>query len=236
VSRLIEYALINNKQDVLNNFLNATLSQVNENLKQDTISAEFGTFQAFFKNNSEISNSILLPKYYDPSIREELSSLEVNCDILSFSDLRSSKIIEYYTGDEIGKMAYGTGEIPFIRTSDFSNWEIKHDPKQGISEEIYNEYAAKQDVQNDDILLVRDGTYLVGTSCIISEFDSKSLFCGGIYKIRILDKDYLDPYLFLGLLNSYIVKRQIRTKQFTRDVIDTSVIGWMKFSCPFQKT
>jgi len=25
----------------------------------------------------------------------------------------------------------------------------------------------------------------------------------------------------LGLLNSYIVKRQIRTKQFTRDVIDT---------------
>ena len=27
--------------------------------------------------------------------------------------------------------------------------------------------------------------------------------------------------LLLGLLNSYIEKRQIRTKQFTRDVIDT---------------
>ena len=34
-------------------------------------------------------------------------------------------------------------------------------------------------------------------------------------------KDILDEYLLLGLLNSYIVKRQIRTKQFTRDVIDT---------------
>lgn len=33
--------------------------------------------------------------------------------------------------------------------------------------------------------------------------------------------DLLDEYLMLGLLNSYIVKRQIRTKQFTRDVIDT---------------
>ena len=35
------------------------------------------------------------------------------------------------------------------------------------------------------------------------------------------DKEYLDEYLLLGLLNSYIVKRQVRTKQFTRDVIDT---------------
>ena len=31
----------------------------------------------------------------------------------------------------------------------------------------------------------------------------------------------MDPFLFLGLMNSYIVKRQMRTKQFTRDVIDT---------------
>ena len=31
----------------------------------------------------------------------------------------------------------------------------------------------------------------------------------------------LNEYLLLGLLNSCIVKRQIRTKQFTRDVIDT---------------
>ena len=30
-----------------------------------------------------------------------------------------------------------------------------------------------------------------------------------------------DAFLLLGLLNSYIVKRQMRTKQFTRDVIDT---------------
>ena len=40
--------------------------------------------------------------------------------------LRDENDIEYHTGDEIGKMAYGTGDIAFIRTSDFSNWEIKH--------------------------------------------------------------------------------------------------------------
>ncbi len=69
------------------------------------------------------------------------------CDLCVMGELQGDKIIEYHTGDEIGKMAYGTGDIPFIRTSDFSNWEIKHDPKQGISEEIYEAYAEKEDVQ-----------------------------------------------------------------------------------------
>lgn len=40
-------------------------------------------------------------------------------------------------------------------------------------------------------------------------------------KNSCFEKEVLDEYLLLGLLNSYIVKRQIRTKQFTRDVIDT---------------
>ena len=118
-------------------------------------------------------------------------------------------------------MAYGTGEIPFVRTSDFSNWEIKADAKQGVSEEIYQQYAAKEDVRSGDILIVRDGTYLVGSSCIITESDTKMLYCGGLIKIRVKRHELLNEYLLLGLLNSYIVKRQIRTKQFTRDVIDT---------------
>ena len=129
--------------------------------------------------------------------------------------------VQLSTGDEIGKMAYGTGEIPFVRTSDFSDGEIKTDVKQGISEEIYQQYAEKEDVQEGDILLVRDGAYLVGTSCMITALDTKMLYCGGLIKIRALKKEIVDEYLLLGLLNSYIVKRQIRTKQFTRDVIDT---------------
>ena len=76
-------------------------------------------------------------------------------------------------------------------------------------------------MQEGDILLVRDGTYLVGNSCIITSSDTKILYCGGLIKIRATRKDIVDEYLLLGLLNSYIVKRQIRTKQFTRDVIDT---------------
>jgi type I restriction enzyme M protein len=62
------------------------------------------------------------------------------------------------TGDEIGKLSYGTGRIPFIRTSDISNWELKIDPKKGVSEKIYKILKKKQDVKEQDILLVRDYT------------------------------------------------------------------------------
>ena len=218
---MIEKVLDTNSTKVFEEFFSSSIETIIQNLVQDTTTLEFGSFSAYSMNSKNIINNIFLPKYYDPSITKELSDLKANCYLLSIQKLIDDSIIELSTGDEIGKMAYGTGSIPFVRTSDFSNWEIKADTKQGISEEIYFQYAEKEDVQPEDILIVRDGTYLVGTSCMITEFDKKMLYCGGIIKIRVINKDLIDPYLLLGLLNSYIVKRQIRTKQFTRDVIDT---------------
>ena len=168
---------------------------------------------------SKIAFEILIPKYYNPHIDEYLHKLKITHNLVALSDLIEQGILEWDTGIEIGKMAYGTGRVPFIRTSDISNWELKGDPKQGISTDIYQ--TNKQDVQTEDIFVVRDGTYLVGTSAIITEHDSKLLYCGGLYKLRIKDKSKLDPYLFLALLNTPIVHRQMRSKQFTRDIIDT---------------
>ncbi|TON78636.1 hypothetical protein, partial [Vibrio parahaemolyticus] len=65
-------------------------------------------------------------------------------------ELHDKGIIEISTGDEVGKLAYGTGNIPFVRTSDISNWEVKLDPKHGVSEEIFQKYAKRQDVQEGD--------------------------------------------------------------------------------------
>lgn len=218
---LIEQALQKNSGEDLEEFLGSTVEEIEGEIRQDTVSAEFGHFETFWHSAADIRDQILLPKYYDPEIRAELSELSANCDCVSIGDLVTSGVLEISTGDEIGKMAYGTGTIPFLRTSDFANWEIKHDPKQGVSEKIYEDYRVSQDIRCEDILVVRDGTYLVGSSCMITEDDVRSLYCGGLLKIRTTDHERLDPYLLLGLLNSYIVKRQIRTKQFTRDVIDT---------------
>lgn len=220
-SYLLEEVLFKNDISPVSSFFDKDWDEVIVDLKQDTVSSEFGSFETFWHLSSKIKDRIYLPKYYDPEIKDELRLLGKTCSCVSIGELVESGVLELSTGDEIGKMAYGTGNIAFIRTSDFSNWEIKHDPKQGVSEEIYDQYAESQDVQEGDIFLVRDGTYLVGSSCIVTANDSKILYCGGLYKIRTLKPSYVSSWLLLGLFNSYIVKRQIRTKQFTRDVIDT---------------
>ena len=174
----------------------------------------------YWLDTSKIFNDILIPKYYDPEIKKELQALRDTHDLLVLSNLIDNGIISITTGDEVGKMAYGTGKIPFIRTSDISNWELKIDAKQGVSEAIYEKFADKQDVQAGDIFLVRDGTYLIGTCCMVTEHDLPLLYQSHIYKLRVLNNKF-NKYLLLATLNSPVVKRQIRSKQFTQDIIDT---------------
>ena len=175
----------------------------------------------FVIRSSAIRSNVFVPRYYNPDIDDELRDLQSTHELVSIGDLVRRGAVRLNTGVEVGKMAYGMGTIPFIRTSDISNWELRADPKQSVSEQLYEELKDKLDVRAEDLLVVRDGTYLVGTSCILTEHDTRILYCGGIYKIRVIKKDEVDPYLLLALVNCPIVKRQMRAKQFTRDVIDT---------------
>ena len=176
----------------------------------------------FSVDKEKIARGILCPRYYDPQAEEELHGLKKTHSLLMFSDLVSEGFLALTTGDEVGKLAYGTGTIPFIRTSDISNWELKADPKHSVSDEIYNGLKKKQDVQTGDIFLVKDGTYLIGTCAIVSEADKKIIYQSHLYKIRVNENNYdLDPYLLLAILSSTVVQKQIRSKQFTQDIIDS---------------
>lgn len=189
----------------------------------------------FTIKKSEIVDNIYLPIYYNPEIVAQLDSLRDNYDLIRFGDLVEAGFVSVSTGDEVGKLAYGTGQIPFIRTSDIANWEVKIDPKQGLSEELYSTLKEKQDVQAHDILMVKDGTYLVGTCAMISENDTKIVFQSHLYKIRCNDYEKANPWLLLALLSSPIVKQQIRSKQFTQDIIDTLGRRIYELVLPFPK-
>jgi hypothetical protein len=178
-------------------------------------------FSATLLPGESVSNNILLPKYYDPWVDENSGAYKFRCNLRTLGDLIEDGIVELVTGDEIGRLNYGTGDIPFVRTSDFGSWELKREAKQGVSKAVHAIWSEMQDVNAGDILFVRDGTYLVGTSVLICEDDLPLLYCGGIYKLRTLKPSFLPPGLLFALLNIPFVKRQIRNKQFTRDVIDT---------------
>lgn len=196
------------------------IKTLDEALPDDAVAevVEHGN-SGFVLRLSRLSKNVFMPRYYDPELEADIAALTESHRLVSLGKSVKDGLLSWDTGIEVGKMAYGTGDIPFIRTSDISNWELKGDPKQSVSEEIYQDN--RQDVRARDIFVVRDGTYLVGTSCILIEKDTKILYCGGLYKLRVVKPDHLDPYLLLALLNTPIVRRQMRAKQFTRDIIDT---------------
>lgn len=175
----------------------------------------------FAISNADIVDGIYLPKYYNPEIKARIEALRATHEILSFGELIDKGIVSIATGNEVGKLAYGTGEIPFIRTSDIANWEIKLDPKHSVSSEIFESLKHRQDVQAGDILMVRDGTYLIGTCALVSEDDTEIIYQSHIYKIRSNDHDFMPPSLLLAILSNPVVQEQIYSKRFTQDVIDT---------------
>lgn len=177
--------------------------------------------RGFLLNSGDIVNRILVPKYYDPEMKSYLAALEKTHRLVPLGSLVERGALSVTTGIEIGKMAYGTGPIPFVRTSDLSNWEIKADFKHGISEEIYESLKRRVSVKAGDILMVRDGTYLIGTTAIVTESDLPLLFQSHIFRLRVEESEQIDPWLLLACLNAPVVKRQIRAKQFTQDIIDT---------------
>jgi hypothetical protein len=181
------------------------------------------TRYGFSLSRKEIRSRILIPKYYDPTIVTSLRELQSKDDVswLALGDLEKAGLLLITNGVEVGKMAYGTGAIPFIRTSDIIDQQIKLEVRHGVSDKVYDAFKAKAALEPGDVLLVRDGTYLVGSSAIVTSEDLPALTCGGIQRLRSLDPTRLSPFWLLAVLNFPIVRRQLRARQFTRDVIDT---------------
>lgn len=168
-----------------------------------------------------LHDNILAPRYYDPDVAAALARLAATHDLVTVQSLLAEGTLEITSGHEVGKLAYGGGTVPFVRTSDLSNWEIKRDPKHCVSDDLYASLATRQDVQPGDILMVRDGTYLIGTCALVTEYDTRIVYQSHILKLRIKHPERLSPYLLLAVLGSEPVQRQIHAKRFTQDIIDS---------------
>lgn len=180
------------------------------------------TNKSFTISSSKIHDGIYIPAYYDPGLEKELKNLESsNYKLMSIGQLVRDGILEIRRGNEIGSENYGTGDIPFVRTSDIVNWEIKADPIKCISEEVYKLYEKNQDVQPSDILFVSDGTFLIGRSAMVGVDDCKMLIQSHVKKIRVLQREVIDPYYLFYLLNSSLFKRQVVSKTFIQATIST---------------
>ncbi len=163
----------------------------------------------------------LAPRAFEFDAETESDRLVETHDIVTFGDLVKEGVLSLSTGDEVGKMAYATGNIPFVRTSDISNWEVKSDPKHCVSEEIFERFRTRQDVKAHDILMVRDGTYLIGTCAVVTKYDLPMLYQSHIYKIRVEKPEIISPFLLLAALTCPFAQRQIKSFCVSQDIIDS---------------
>ena len=172
---------------------------------------------------NELINNILLPKYYNPDLTDELNKFvdSKKYEVKSIQNLVKEKIVSISRGNEVGSEFYGTGEIPFVRTSEISNWEINANCIQCISKNVYEEYKEKQNIEEDDILIVNDGTYLIGRTAMITDIDLEIVIQSHFRRIKVLNKEKLSPYLLLAMLGLEIVQKQIEAKSFTQSSITT---------------
>lgn len=173
--------------------------------------------------HSALNENIFIPEYYNPEIGRELNRLKNSgkYNLVSIGDLIAQEALQIKRGNEIGSRHYGTGQVPFVRTSDIVNWEIKFDPIKSVSEDVYEKYKATQDIQAGDVLFVSDGTFLIGRTAIVTELDMKIIIQSHLKKIRVLRRDFINPYYLFYLLNNKIVRKQVDAKTFVQATIST---------------
>ena len=173
---------------------------------------------------SDIRDDVWLPKFYNMNILSDRQKYqEEGYTVISIGELIDQKVVEIVGcgGVTIDSDHYGDGTVPFIRTSDIDNWEVSEGPTHCLSDEVYNKVKDRQDVRKDDILLVKDGTFMIGKSAIITDLDTKIVLQGHFTRIRVIDKKKMSPYLLLGLLNTEVARKQFDSNVFTQSSIST---------------
>lgn len=145
------------------------------------------------------SNDLWLPKYSYPKYINTLIKIKEKFDVINLGEIASIK-----KGDEVGSKNYkkylekGESDVPFIRTSDFVNYEIDQYPDFYLPTSTFD--TLQQDFKNGDILYSKDGK--VGMTAMITKAD-KAVIASGIVRIRINEiakkLNITNEYLFLLL-------------------------------------
>ncbi len=163
----------------------------------------------------------LCPRYYDRTPLNELEAeaKRMGAELISIREMVKKGYLRIRKGHEVGAEAYGTGDVPFIRTSDISNYEISIDPTRAVSDEVYNTYRDLQGLAPNDILMVADGRYRIGKTAILQAHNYACVVQSHIKIITVTPKSPIDAMEFLYLLNLPLIQHQIRNLVFIQSTL-----------------
>ncbi len=165
----------------------------------------------------------VVPRYYLRDTEFSGAEMEIigKAECLSIGDMIDRGILNVRKGHEVGSHAYGSGDIPFVRTSDVNNFEISTDPTNAISEEFYEEYRTQQNLRPGDVLMVVDGRYRIGATAILTENNYRCVVQSHFRILSITNRAALDPYELLFALNLSSARLRIRDLVFVQSTLGT---------------
>lgn len=165
----------------------------------------------------------LVPRYHVAVEREtpDEAQLIKGAKVATLQELLQKGLITVRKGHEVGSDAYGTGDVPFVRTSDISNFEVSCDPTKSISEELYAEFGPQQQLKAGDLLIVVDGRYRIGATALLTPNNARCVVQSHLRIIGTPQRDLLDPYELLFALNLPSVKTRLRALVFVQSTLGT---------------
>ena len=172
--------------------------------------------------NTEITDPYYLcPRYYDKSPLKELEkeAERLGAELISIHEMVIKGFLRIRKGHEVGAEFYGTGDIPFVRTSDVSNYEISIDPTRSVSEEIYEKFRGLEQLAPNDILMVADGRYRIGRTAILHEHNYVCVVQSHLKVITVTPKSPIDAVELLYILNLPMIQHQIRNLVFIQSTL-----------------
>lgn len=162
-------------------------------------------------------NGLYIPRYYV----NRSSKKQPAGEFVTLGELIDSGHLSIRSGHEVGSEAYGSGDIPYVRTSDINNFEISSDPTNSVSEEVYGRYNRQENLQPGDILFIADGRYRIGKTAMITEHNAKCVVQSHIDILTLSENAPLTPYELIYLINSQDVQSQIGNLVFISSTLGT---------------
>lgn len=178
--------------------------------------------QGWWEENLE-HRSYLVPRYYEriqPATVAEAKLLQ-GAERATIGELVASGLLTCRKGHEVGSEAYGTGDVPFVRTSDVSNFEINSDPTKSISEDAYRLYKDTQALRPHDLLMVVDGRYRIGATALLTERNARCVVQSHLRILSVTDLglERITPFDLLFALGLPSVRRRIRDLVFVQSTL-----------------
>ncbi len=198
------------------------------------------TFQV--SKEKMFNTNIFVPRYYWQNKIKEIESIaeKENIQLISIQKLIDEGILKTFDGHGSPPAEYkGRGEIPYIRVKDIVNWAVYKDPTSRIPKEIYlNKKGKNKELEKEDILYVRRGSYRIGSVAIVSEYDKEVLLTREILVLRVIDKNNkygITPYYLLYLLSHTLTHIQSKNKILIETTLPNIANRWSELLLPISK-